>query len=72
MRNQAATEAFFKQAKITTGITPDQMTTDKEPALYPTIKNIFGYQTKHRDNKYKNNIIASKIQNFKNFATITA
>lgn len=34
-----------------------QITTDKEPALYPAIKNTFGEQTKHRDSKYMNNII---------------
>ena len=33
------------------------MTTDKEPALYPAIKNIFGDVTKHRDSKYMNNRI---------------
>jgi transposase-like protein len=37
VRDQAATEAFFNQAKRTTGITPNQITTDKEPALYPAI-----------------------------------
>ncbi len=41
----------------TTGILPDQITTDKEPALYPAIKAIFGDKTKHRDRKYMNNCI---------------
>ncbi len=54
-RDQAAAEAFFKQAKNTTGITPEQITTDKEPALYPAIAHVFGDETKHRDNKYMNN-----------------
>ena len=31
--------------------------TDKEPALYPAIKNVFGNATKHRNSKYKNNVI---------------
>jgi putative transposase len=57
VRNQAAAEAFFEQAEKTTGITPEQITTDKEPALYPAIKNVFGNKTKHRDSKYMNNII---------------
>ena len=42
VRDQAAAEAFFRQAQNTTGITPEQITTDKEPALYPAIKNVFG------------------------------
>ena len=57
VRDQAAAEAFFKQANTTTGIIPDQITTDKEPALYPAIKSSFGNNTKHRDSKYMNNYI---------------
>jgi len=57
VRNQAAAEAFFRQATITTGIKPIQITTDKEPALYPAIKSVFGKSTKHYDSKYKNNCI---------------
>lgn len=55
VRDQAAAEAFFNQAKNTTGVTPEQITTDKEPALYAAIKNVFNNKTKHRDNKYMNN-----------------
>ena len=54
-RDQTAAEAFFKQAINTTGVTPEQITTDKEPALYPAIANVFGSTTKHRDSKYMNN-----------------
>ncbi len=50
LRDQAAAEAFFKQAEKTTGITPEQITIDKEPALYPEIQNVFGKSTKHRRN----------------------
>jgi len=57
VRNQAAAEAFFKQAEKTTGVSPEQITTDKEPALYPAINNVFGSKTKHRDSKYMNNRI---------------
>jgi transposase-like protein len=57
VRDQAATEAFFNQAKRTTGITPNQITTDKEPALYPALKNVFGKSAHHHDSKYKNNCI---------------
>ena len=57
VRNQASAEAFFNQAKHTTGIIPNQVTTDKEPALYPALKNVFGKSAHHRNSKYKNNCI---------------
>ena len=57
VRNQLAAEAFFEQTTKTTDILPDQITTDKEPALYPAMENVFGESTKHCDSKYKNNII---------------
>jgi putative transposase len=57
VRDQAAAEAFFEQAQTTTGVTPIQITTDKEAALYPAIKNVLGAATQHRDNKYMNNFI---------------
>lgn len=56
-RDQAAAEAFFEQAAKTTGVYPEQITSDKEPALYPAIENVFGDYTTHRDNKYMNNRI---------------
>ena len=59
VRDQAAAEAFFQQAENTTGVTPKQITTDKERALYPAIDNVFGNCTKHRDNKYMNNCVES-------------
>ena len=65
VRDQAAAEDFFKQAQKTTGITPEQITTDKEPALYPAIKNVFGDATKHRDNKYMNNRIEQNHRGIK-------
>lgn len=57
VRDQTAAEAFFEQAQNTTGVTPVQITTDKEAALYPAIKNVFGATTQHRDSKYMNNRI---------------
>jgi len=65
VRDQAAAEAFFKQAQNTTGVTPEQITTDKEPALYPAIANTFGHATKHRDCKYKNNGIEADHRGIK-------
>jgi len=57
IRDQKAAENFFKQSIKTTGIVPSQITTDKETALYPAIKNVFGNKTIHRDSKYMNNKI---------------
>ncbi len=57
VRDQVAVEAFFKQAAKTSGVYPEQMPSDQEPALYPAIENVFGDYTTHRDNKYMNNRI---------------
>ena len=65
VRDQAAAEEFFKQAKETTGMMPEQITTDKEPALYPAIENTFGNETKHRDSKYMNNGIEQNHRGIK-------
>jgi len=65
VRNQAVAEAFFKQAVKTTGVIPEQIKTDKEPALYPAIKNTFGDKSKHRDSKYMNNIIEQNHRGIK-------
>jgi putative transposase len=81
-RDQSAAEEFFEQAQNTTGVTPEQITTDKEPALYPAIKNVFGDGTKHRDVKFMNNVIEQNhrgiksrynvMKNFKNpFCALT-
>ena len=55
VRDQKTAEAFFSQAAKTSGIYPDKITTDKEPALYGAIDNTFGDYTDHRDNKFMNN-----------------
>ncbi len=65
VRDQAAAEAFFKQCEKTADMTPEQMTTDKEPALYPAIGNVFGGSTKHRDVKYMNNVIEQNQRGIK-------
>jgi len=46
-------------------MTPEQITTDKEPALYPAIKNVFGSTAKHRDNKYMNNRMEANHRDIK-------
>lgn len=44
---------------------PIQITTDKEAGLYPAIKNVFDKTTKHRDSKYKNNVIEQNHRGIK-------
>jgi transposase-like protein len=77
IRDQAAAERFFRQAQRTTGVTPIQITTDKEPALYPAIENVFSIDTKPRDSKYMNNniesdhrVIKSRLSVMKGFKNI--
>jgi putative transposase len=53
------------QAEKTTGITPAKITTDKEPAFYGAIDNVFGDCTKHRDSKYMNNVIEQSHRGIK-------
>jgi len=54
-RDRTAAQAFFKSCERTTGITPHQITTDKEKAFPAAIKEVLGHEVKHRDNQYLNN-----------------
>ena len=63
-RDKKAAENFFNQAQVTTGVIPIQITTDKEPALYQAIENVFP-DTKHRGSKYMNNIIEQNHRGIK-------
>lgn len=65
VRDQAAAEKFFIQSQETTGITPTQITTDKELALYKAIENTFPKDVKHRDSKYMNNRIEQNHRGIK-------
>jgi len=65
VRDQAAAEAFFEQAAKTSGVYPEKITTDKEPAFYSAIENTFGYYTDHRDNKFMNNLIEQSHRGIK-------
>ena len=65
VRDQKAAENFFKQAHKTSGVTPSQITTDKEHALKPAINNVFDGKVKHRDSKYKNNILEQNHRGIK-------
>jgi len=58
VRDQAAAEKFLRQCEKTTGVTPIQITTDKEAALYAAIAKVFP-KALHRDVKYKNKNIES-------------
>ena len=64
-RDEGAAIKFLQQARKTSGITPIQITTDKELALYPAIKNVFKNATKHRDSKYMNNKIEADHRGIK-------
>ena len=57
VRDEQAAKKFFCNCKETTGITPDQITTDKEKAFPAAIANSLGKKVKHRTSKYKNNIM---------------
>lgn len=77
VRDKAAAEAFFNQAQKTVDIIPNQITTDKEPALYPAIKTVFDNDTKHHDSQYMNNrieqdhrAIKSRVEAMKGFKNI--
>lgn len=64
-RDLDAAEHFFAQAKQTSGVIPDQITTDKKKAFYQAIENEFGESTKHRDSKFMNNIIEQDHRDIK-------
>ncbi len=65
VNEQRAAEKIFKQAHKTAGVTSEQITTDKEKVLYPAVKNVFDDKAKHRDSKYKNNIIEQNHRGIK-------
>ena len=64
-RNEQAAKKFFANCKETTGITPDQITTDKEKAFPAAISSTLGKKVKHRTSKYKNNIMEQNHRGIK-------
>ena len=54
-RDMAAAQAFFRSAKATTGITPDQVTTDGHGSYPRAIRSALGRRVAHRTSTYKNN-----------------
>jgi len=65
VRNLAVAEAFFEQAAKTSGIYPEQITTDKEHAFYLVIESVFGDHTDHRDCKFMNNLLEQNHRGIK-------
>ncbi len=55
--NQDATEELFFPCQDLSGLDPEITTTDKEPALYPAMSEVFGDGTERRDVKCLNNLI---------------
>ncbi|MDF1795243.1 MAG: IS6 family transposase [Coxiellaceae bacterium] len=66
-RNKKAATRFFKQCQETTGITPNQITTDKEPGFSDAIQTVFGQSTIHRNVKYLNNRIEQNHRGIKSW-----
>jgi putative transposase len=54
-RDMSAAQAFFRSAKATTGITPDQVTTDGHGSYPRAIRSTLGRHVVHRTSVYKNN-----------------
>ena len=53
--------------KISSGIIPHQITTDKEPGFANAIKGVFGPAVIHRDNKYLNNRMEANHRGLKSW-----
>lgn len=54
-RDKKAAKQFFSQCAKTSGIIPNQITTDKEPGFADAIKSTFGPAVIHRNSQYLNN-----------------
>jgi putative transposase len=54
-RDLAAAEAFFRSARMVTGVPPDRITTDGHDAYPRAIRNVFGDRVTPRTNRYLNN-----------------
>ena len=54
-RDMAAAQAFFRSAKATTGVAPDQVTTDGHGSYPRAIRSTLGRRVVHRTGAYKNN-----------------
>ena len=54
-RDMAAAKAFFKSAKMVTGVTPDRVTMDGHDSYPRAIRTTLGAGVRHRDSQYLNN-----------------
>src|ERR1700735_1072541 len=54
-RDMAAAKAFFESARMVTGITPAQLTTDGHNSYPNAIRMVLGSAVRHRDSQYLNN-----------------
>ena len=54
-RDMAAAKAFFEQALMVTGVTPDRVTTDGHDSYPRAIRTVLGTRVRHRDSQYLNN-----------------
>ena len=54
-RDMAAAKAFFESARMVTGITPAQVTTDGHNSYPRAIRMVLGSAVRHRDSQYLNN-----------------
>ena len=54
-RDMAAAKAFFRSAKLATGMVPDQVTTDGHGSYPRAIRSTLGKQVEHRTSAFKNN-----------------
>jgi hypothetical protein len=58
-RDMAAAKAFFKSAKMVTGVTPDRVTRGRHDSYPRAMRTILGAGVRHRDSQYLNNRLQS-------------
>ena len=56
-RDMEAARAFFRSAKVVTGVTPDRVTTDGHDSYARAIRTELGKGVRHRTSRYRNNRI---------------
>ena len=56
-RDMAAACAFFRSARVVTGVTPDRVTTDGHDSDPRAIRTELGEPVRHRTSRYKNNAL---------------
>src|SRR5277367_2921547 len=60
-RDLAAAKAFFRTARIVTGVVPDRVTTDGHNAYPAAIRSELGEAARHRTNTYLNNVFDKRF-----------